>query len=42
VRSRYANAPVELPNDLDAVRRALFERIEQMQADDRALPEIGT
>ncbi|MBI1815697.1 MAG: threonine synthase [Deltaproteobacteria bacterium] len=41
VRGRYANAPIELPNDLDAVRRALFERIERMQADDRALPEIG-
>src|SRR5262249_42054099 len=41
VRSRYANAPVELPNDLDAVRRALFERIEQMQAEDRNRPEIN-
>jgi threonine synthase len=41
VRSRYANAPIELPNDLDAVRRALFDRIEKMQSDDRTLAEIS-
>ena len=41
IRSRYANAPVELPNDFDAVRRALFDRIERMQADDRMLAEFS-
>jgi threonine synthase len=41
VRSRYANAPVELPNDLEAVRRALFDRIDQMEKLHRTAPEIG-
>lgn len=31
VTARYANKPIELPNEIDAVRRAIFDRIESMQ-----------
>jgi len=41
VRSRYANQPVELPNDFDTVRRALFENIERMQGETQPLPEFA-
>jgi threonine synthase len=41
VRGRYANQPVELPNDFDAVRRALFDRIERMQHEAQRVPEFA-